>query len=253
MSLTSRLRQSAKFRLNPLHQEPRGAKARRRREQSNRGPEAQFVAGLALPEHILTGAGAGDYLFLDRYIRTRRPRRVLELGGGVTTYVMARAMNEIGRGELVSIEHIRKFADSTQALVPEGIRDRVQFCLTSIMGDRFNDRSALRYDEIPAGHYDMIFCDFTDAIGGAFGHYFPHIDPLLVLTDEPSDIITDRKLYSLNHYAKWLTCEVYYDPLLSLGIIPGVSQKDVGVSNKRAKLADAYEMLLPDFSLDLRD
>lgn len=204
------------------HREPRGSSAARKA-----GPEelaalkaqaSELVERIGVPAASMTGAGITDYLFLHRYITTRKPDRVLELGGGVTTLVMAHAMHEIGHGELVTVEHIKKYADETRKLVVAPLDRRVRFVHTSIVGDRYNGDNVLRFDEIPGGHYDMMFCDFMDAIGGVHGHYFPHVDPLLHLDEQPTDIITDRKLFTLSKYAKWLTCDVTFDPVLNLGL-----------------------------------
>jgi predicted O-methyltransferase YrrM len=241
--ITNRVFQSLRFRLTPGHQEPWGSAAERRRRKADQTKESDFIHTLGLPSHILTGAGAGDYLLLDTYIRKRKPERVLELGGGVTTHVMAKAMNEIGHGHLVSVEHIKKYAEATKTLLSPEMCKRVDFIRTSIVGDRYNERNVLRYDDIPPDHYDMMFCDFTGAIGGFYGRYFPVVDPLLLLSDQPTDIITDRKLYSLNHYAKWLSCDVFYDPVLRLGVIPAATKIHILVSNKRLKVGDAYELL----------
>lgn len=48
-------------------------------------------------------------------IRERKPRRVLELGSGISTIVAAYALKEVGVGELISLDHDRDFAGITDS------------------------------------------------------------------------------------------------------------------------------------------
>lgn len=229
------------------HREPWGSGSERKR----RAPELKqwqaeaddLVQRIGIAPASMTGADRTDYLFLHRYITARKPDRVLELGGGVTTLVMAHAMHEAGHGELVTVEHIKKYADETKRMVPAPLNQRVTFVHTSVVGDRFNGMPVFRFDEVPGGHYDMMFCDHTDAIGGfADGPRFAHVDPLLMLDDRPTDIITDRKLFSLRKYANWLSCDAYYDPILALGFSTA-KNSDITQSRNGLILAHADQML----------
>lgn len=243
--MLSRITMSLRYRWQ--HREPTGSAAARKVRlndlKTHKADAADLIRKIGIPAASLTGADGTDYLALHRYITSRRPNRVLELGGGVTTLVMAHAMHEIGYGELVSVEHIRKYADETKRLVVAPFDQRVRFCHTSIMGDTFNGDPVLRFDELPTGHYDMIFCDFTDAIGGYKGVYFPHVDPLLLLDDQPTDIITDRKLFTLRYYAKHLRCQVSYDPALSLGVILAATRANLGGGRQQIQLIDLMAVI----------
>jgi hypothetical protein len=205
----------------------------------------EFAFAIALPDHPMTGASITDYWFLDAYVRKKHPRRVLELGGGVTTYVLARAMESIGCGELVSVENVEKYADATVALVPAHLHKRIRFHRTSMVGDRYCGENVLRFDTFPPGHYDMIFCDFTDAIGGSGGYPFPAVDGLLALDDNPTDIITDSKMFTLNAYARWLNAAVCFDPSFNLGFVKQAARSDLGSSGSRIQLEnvmDAFDL-----------
>lgn len=63
-----------------------------------------------------------------RLIREKRPARVLELGSGLSTLVMAHALEQNrGSGELVSLEHHAHFAAQTRSLLAEhGLEGRAR-------------------------------------------------------------------------------------------------------------------------------
>jgi len=64
----------------------------------------------------MTGWAASAVLLSDisSEIRLRKPKLILELGSGVSTIVMAYALEEIGAGRIVSLEHHKEFLERTQ-------------------------------------------------------------------------------------------------------------------------------------------
>jgi predicted O-methyltransferase YrrM len=65
----------------------------------------------------MTGWAASAVLLSDisSEIRLRQPKLILELGSGVSTVVMAYALEEIGEGHIVSLEHDKEYMDRTLA------------------------------------------------------------------------------------------------------------------------------------------
>lgn len=65
----------------------------------------------------MTGWAASPVLLSDiaSEIRLRRPGLILELGSGVSTIVMAYALEEIGSGRIVSLEHSEEYRQRTVA------------------------------------------------------------------------------------------------------------------------------------------
>ncbi len=70
-------------------------------------------------------AAAPDALVeLVRIIDREAPGTVLELGSGVSTIVMARRLQQLGRGRLVALEHLPEHAERTRAeLLSQGLAD----------------------------------------------------------------------------------------------------------------------------------
>lgn len=79
------------------------------------------------PLSPLLGGWAMDpaaMLALVDHISSTKPERVLELGSGVSTMWIAMALKRNGRGKLISIDHLDKFADRSRAAVAlHGLQD----------------------------------------------------------------------------------------------------------------------------------
>jgi len=96
-------------------------------------------------------------VLVDRIEQTR-PRRVLELGSGVSTLVIARALARVGQGHLYSLEHDAAHLRRTQDIVDRaGLADFVSL----IHAPLTTRDDALWYGEsrIPDGEFDLIFVD----------------------------------------------------------------------------------------------
>lgn len=95
------------------------------RSLSGGGAEARadLLALLDLPDDALPatlGGWRGDAIFLGhlaRIVLADRPQTVVELGGGTTTLVVARALRLNGGGTLLSIDGDHGFADATRQLL----------------------------------------------------------------------------------------------------------------------------------------
>ncbi len=108
-------------------------------------------------------AGSPDFLLaLSGYIRKTRPARVLELGSGASTLVIARALQLCGGGRVISLEHDANYFEETANLIKEhGLGDFVTVLHAplidySIKGARFRWYS-LR--DLPAIEFEMLSID----------------------------------------------------------------------------------------------
>lgn len=88
------------------------------------GPAARsaLLARTGLPDSALPELGSwradADFLnIIAGYILDRRPRTVVELGGGTSTLVAAHCLRQNGGGRLVSIDGSEPFADQTRELI----------------------------------------------------------------------------------------------------------------------------------------
>lgn len=215
----------------PYWNEPRESAAfRRLHAQEYERFAAEAAAHDLVPNANMdyTGASATDYLFLRRYILKKRPSMILELGGGLTTYVMANALDEIGAGHIVSVDHIAAYSEGTRDLLSPQLRNRVTFHVSPMIGEVYGGVSALRYRDVPAGEYDLIYVDGPSAIFGK--EQFPTLDALMHLRRSPgigTAILIDRRLATVNYYSLWLTTDVQYDPGLHVGFIANARSGDL--------------------------
>jgi hypothetical protein len=222
----------------PNYVEPYGS-ATYRRKRSNE--YAAFLAEAAARERELhptpnmdyTGASAGDYYLIYRYILKAKPSSVLDLGSGITTCVMAKALAEVERrdgkvGKLVTVDHIAEYSEGTKKLLSPELSKYVQFHVSPMVGEIYQGINAVRYRDVPPGGYELIFVDGPPSIIGRA--QFPVTDALYHLM--PPDgagttILVDHRIPTLSYYSLWLDKEVYFDPCLGVGLVKDLHESDV--------------------------
>lgn len=98
---------------------------------------------------------------LTRYLEIHRPRRILEIGSGLSTVVLGAYALRHG-AEVVTLEHAWKFYQRTrQALAQFGMDERVTLKLAPLRSRRFEryGRRAHWYDAKLDGRFDFVFVD----------------------------------------------------------------------------------------------
>jgi hypothetical protein len=216
--------------VRPGRVEPPGCDSYRRannaRTHDYERQAAALMATLDIPHQTeLCGADATDYWLLYRYVMTCKPKRILELGGGITTLVMAKALAKIGSGEIVSVDHLAKYSDATRMLLPPDLAAYVSFVVTPSELLMRNGRTVLRYADVPKGHYDLIYVDGPPTNWGEID--FASVDVLDALDKHPSDIIIDRRLPTVYFTNAWLTGNVWFDPALGVGFARSASAQNI--------------------------
>ena len=100
-----------------------------------------------------TGVTDHKYEVIKTEIRKHKPQRVLELGSGKTTYLIANELKKYG-GKLVSIEENEKYYNEIKDLP-----DNVELCLSPKVEDSYMLFRGVRYNNIPKYEYDLVFID----------------------------------------------------------------------------------------------
>ena len=98
---------------------------------------------------------------LIRYLEWTRPRRILEIGSGLSTVVLGAYAVRHG-ASVVTLEHAWKFYRHTrQALAEFGMDDQVRIKLAPLRSRRFEQygRKARWYDASLTGRFDFVFVD----------------------------------------------------------------------------------------------
>jgi predicted O-methyltransferase YrrM len=85
--------------------------------------------------------------FLTQLVRRHRPRLVMELGSGSSTFLFAAALRANGAGRLIAVEHDREHARQTaQFLAQADLSDWVQLVIVPLVERRFGDGAFQWYD-----------------------------------------------------------------------------------------------------------
>lgn len=165
-----------------------------------RQPLPTWVGGMARPDLLHATWNL---------IRDERPRRVLELGSGLSTLVMAYALEASGQGELFALEDIAPYAESTRRLLADhGLTGRAQVLDAPLRHWEWNGRHLPWYTltDLPAeGPFDFLLVD------GPAGSLAPLIRypalPLLQehLAENARILVDDTNRQDIRHIvARWL-------------------------------------------------
>ncbi len=108
-------------------------------------------------------AGSPDFLLaLARHVLAERPLAVLECGSGVTTVVIARALQKNGHGHLWSLDHDARFADATRREITRQGLDRwatlIDAPLVSV-GCEAGEQPWYDPAALPDGPFDLLVVD----------------------------------------------------------------------------------------------
>ncbi|MCC6356306.1 MAG: class I SAM-dependent methyltransferase [Verrucomicrobiae bacterium] len=208
----------------------------------------------ALGRSISTGASIVDYHLLHRYILARRPRRILELGSGVTTLIMADALREALReapdsapGHIHTLEDVPKYFEDARDLCPEGLRPYVTYHLAPVAIRSFRGlcRTAC-YENLPEGPFDLVFVDGPNIAGRCLVDG----DLLFALAGQaevPADVILDGRKHTAELFLRVFPgSRCAYDPAMNLLVMRGIAGRDIRERPsrpRRPRLCDAFEFL----------
>ena len=136
-------------------------------------------------------AASPDFLYLLlRHVRVAQPQTIVECGSGVSTLVLARSLQQQGRGHLYSLEHEALFAEETRRRLQEaGLADWVTV-ITAPLTDHSKENQQFRwYDlrELPDVPIDVLVVDGPPEKSGRAARY--PVAPLLFARLSPSGVV----------------------------------------------------------------
>lgn len=182
---------------------------------------------------ISTGAEMSDYWMLHSYITTRRPRRVLECGSGVTSVIIAHALCEVATrcpasppGHLWTMESIPEYYEDARALCPEELRAFVTYHLSPQVERCWRGRAWVScYERLPESEFDFVWVDGPD-LKTPYGKA-PNGD-ILFLADRIGgkrfDVLVDKRKMACEIYARFWGPELFgFDYALRIGVGRGLS------------------------------
>jgi len=183
-----------------------------------------------------TGANYYDYWMLYRYIRTKKPKEVLECGTGVTTVAMAHALfeneEENGvRGRITSMEDIEMYYQDAIACFPEYLKKYVDFVCTPKIEDYYHIFRGVRYRDVPEDRqYDFVYIDGPGTSAPSDGHKTFDFDIIRVVerSEKPVFALVDTRMSGCWVY-KHLFKEgkIVFDYVNEVGIIGPCTKKDL--------------------------
>jgi hypothetical protein len=168
----------------------------------------------AVGSSISTGAAWFDYFFLYRYVLARRPRRILELGSGVTSAIMAHALREVARmhpeaepGHLHTLESLPEYFEDAKRICPAELRPHVTHHLSPQQLVAWRGRTWINcYEVLPEGPFDLVFVDGPDH-PDMRGRGVVNGDALRALEAHPTaspDLVIDGRIHVMHAYARFL-------------------------------------------------
>ncbi len=181
-----------------------------------------------------TGCNHADYWHLYRHIRRHKPTEILECGGGLSTLVIAMALEENARGgaagRVTSMEEHAQWLEPAQALLPESLRQWVDFRLSPTVEDGFSLFRGMRYRDVPERPYDFVFVDGPNYRAPSDGAMTFDFDLVHVLrqSDRPVAALIDKRVSTC--YVMQLLLglsKVTYSPIVHLGFVRPSTRHDL--------------------------
>ena len=140
----------------------------------------------------------------------RQPKLVLECGSGTSTLWIAKALKRIGKGRLVSLEHLKEHhAATSRALLAAGLDSRVDLRLAPLRSHRIGKEQFKWYDlrrtDLPDNSVDFLLIDGPPQATGPLARY-PAL-PLIkrLLADQALIILDDaNRPEEIEEVVRWL-------------------------------------------------
>ena len=181
------------------------------------------------------GASFQDYYQIYNYLIKFRPKYVLECGSGISSFVIARALQENYKNSkikalCVSMEENSEYHEDIKKNFPPDLNQYVDFRLSSRIEKKYSYYCGVGYKDIPKFDYEFVFIDGPNTVSPIDGIRKFNFD-LITAIQMSSKSITcfiDHRLSTVYCYQNIFTKKkVKYDLSKNLGIVQNVTQKDL--------------------------
>jgi hypothetical protein len=179
-----------------------------------------------------TGCSYADFWTYYQFVRTHKPKEILECGAGLSTIIFAHALieneKESGiRGRITSMEESALYYDVAVRLLPQHLNPYVDIVLSPMQHDSYEMFRGIRYEQLPDRPYDFVLIDGPDG-EGAVSHMFD-MDFLRVVekTKNPVCGLIDTRTSTCFVYHHIFGDKLRYDYVRKIGIIGPCVQRDI--------------------------
>lgn len=181
-----------------------------------------------------TGCGYIDYYALYSHIRASRPREVLECGTGVSTLVIAAALQRNAEegaplGRVTSMEEHGEWFRIAEKLLPSNYRNCAELCLSPTVEDHISLFRGMRYRNVPDRRYEFVFVDgpaYDSPLDGAKTCDLDYLH-LVRQSDRPIAALIDKRVSTVFVCQRLLGARVRYEAWKHLAFIAPSTRADL--------------------------
>ncbi len=192
---------------------------------------------------------------LYRNILKTKPQYILECGTGLTTVIIAKALQEIKKttgvhGKVISMEEHQTYLEMSQDLLPPKYAEFVEFKLSDTIEDQYSFFRGMRYSDIPQYNYDFVFIDGPSYLTKTDKSLTFDFDFLHIVKNSNKEVtaVIDTRVSTCFVLQTLLgPSKVKYSTFARVGCVSGVSAKNLG--NIQSKLSSTnFKKTKPLFS-----
>lgn len=206
-----------------------------------------------------TGCNYRDYWKLYCYVRKHKPVEILECGTGVSTIVIAFALEENEaengiRGRITSMEDIDSWYNYAKAIIPPNLSAYIDLVFSERTEYYHSIFRGVGYKKIPSRAYDFVFIDGPGTRAPSDNTVTFDFDYINVVrkSNKPVFAILDNRLSTCYVFQKIFGLKkVKYYPELGLSYIGPCSKKDIlsGISGKASFSSHLHPFLKNELNL----
>lgn len=174
---------------------------------------------------VTTNVDYSDSLTLYEWVKTRKPKEVLEFGPGVSTLVIAQAMHENGFGRITTLENLEKFHMLAKQNCPEHLQPYIDFRLSPTIKKSYGPFHGVGYEHIPERNYEFVFVDGPNY--DANTEFDVDVLEVIARSDTPVSAVIDSRTGSSFIYHLVLGKKFRYRYLTGLGFIDQATKEDL--------------------------
>ncbi len=182
-----------------------------------------------------TGAHYSDYFQLFDYVTRNKPKYILECGGGITTFVIAKALEKISYKSsmnhlIISMEELIEYHEEIKQIFPPELKKFVNFIHSPRIEKKHMFYCGVGYKDIPRYDYEFVFVDGPDNFSPVDKIRKFNFDLItaIQISSKPIDAFIDTRLATCYCYQNIFgKNKVNYDVVKKLGIVKNVSKNDL--------------------------